>query len=230
MEAMVDATFGRNESYAEADAGKYSQIRLWQTPWRPRTNATYILPPMGQGGRPQTINWLSPSNTSLQDFSAVCWYYGKSLADQPALAGVPIGLMGTFVGGTFIEQWIRQEKQGACTETLCGTKDLDGFKCGTLYNGQIAPVVNTTIAGVVWYQVTLSSLPAFPFASGRRTSGSSLNITSASPFRRARGRGVGGEQRPECCGKHRKPDRVRLPDGVDDRGLAVHLECCPKHH
>jgi hypothetical protein len=142
-----------------------------------------------------------------------CRYFGKSLADDPALAGVPIGLVGTFVGGTFIEQWIRQEKQAACTlifflsegssitivcsmrtlppqlawlaarlrkdptacvllgvpslsvamsciicyntegtETLCGTKDCEGYKCGSLYNGHIAPFVNQSISGMIWYQ------------------------------------------------------------------------------
>ena len=76
----------------------------------------------------------------------------QALADDPALAGVPIGLVGTFVGGTYIEQWIRQEQQASCTETLCGSSDLERFKCGSLYNGHIAPFVNSTITGMIWYQ------------------------------------------------------------------------------
>jgi hypothetical protein len=68
------------------------------------------------------------------------------------------GLVGTFVGGTFIEQWIREEKQSACNETLCGTSTLEHFKCGSLYNGHIAPFVNQTIAGLIWYQVHVRPL------------------------------------------------------------------------
>ena len=74
MEAMVEVTFARNQTYASADAGDYSRVRLWQTPWRPMKQPTYILPPLGHGGRPQTVNWASPSNVSLPAFSAVCWY------------------------------------------------------------------------------------------------------------------------------------------------------------
>jgi sialate O-acetylesterase len=65
---------------------------------------------------------------------------------------VPIGLVGSFIGGTFIEQWIRKENQAECTSTLCGTRDLDAYKCGSLYNGHIAPFVNQTITGLIWYQ------------------------------------------------------------------------------
>eukprot|EP00035_Acanthoeca_spectabilis_P017429 m.364475 g.364475 ORF g.364475 m.364475 type:complete len:272 (-) comp16654_c0_seq68:536-1351(-) len=43
-------------------------------------------------------------------------------------------------------------KAGRVHRDLLRNQGLDGFKCGTLYKGQIAPVVNTTIAGVVWYQ------------------------------------------------------------------------------
>ena len=66
---------------------------------------------------------------ATQGFSAVCWYFGKALADDPAYKDVPIGLVGTFVGGTYIEQWIRAEKQAACDQTLCGTSDLEHYKC-----------------------------------------------------------------------------------------------------
>ena len=78
------------------------------------------------------------------------WYFGKTLAEDPAFADVPIGLVGTFVGGTFIEQWVRQERQAACSQTLCGTSNLEHYKCGSLFNGHIAPFVNSTISGLLW--------------------------------------------------------------------------------
>ena len=161
MEAMVDVTFGQNASYAAADAGEYDHIRLWQTPWRPMKQPTYILPPLGQGGRPETIDWATPSNASLPGFSAVCWYFGKSLAADPELAGVPIGLVGTFVGGTFIEQWIRTEQQAACNETLCGTKDLEHYKCGSLHvffiSLDLSIVVSDPVARITFFSSFRSS-------------------------------------------------------------------------
>ena len=74
---MVDVTFGRNASYAAADTGDYARLRLYQIPWRPMKNATYILPRVPAAGRPEMIAWEQPTSTSLPGFSAVCWYFGK---------------------------------------------------------------------------------------------------------------------------------------------------------
>jgi hypothetical protein len=74
MEAMVDVTFARNESYAAADAGNYSDVRMFQIPWRPMANATYILPRSSSAHRPTQIHWEAPSSTTLPAFSAECWY------------------------------------------------------------------------------------------------------------------------------------------------------------
>ena len=78
------------------------------------------------------------------------WYFGKKLADDPKLQGIPIGLVGSFVGGTFIEQWVRNDTQAECQQTLCGTPTVHAPLCGSLFNGNIAPFINTTIAGIIW--------------------------------------------------------------------------------
>ena len=71
-------------------------------------------------------------------------------------------MMASFVGGTFIEQWIPLRNQSDCADIMCGNKQGGGLDhrqtinpmvCGSLYNGHIAPFVNQTIAGFVWYQV-----------------------------------------------------------------------------
>ena len=72
------------------------------------------------------------------------------MADDPKLQGIPIGLVGSFVGGTFIEQWIRNDTQAQCQQTLCGTPTVHAPLCGSLFNGNIAPFINTTIAGIIW--------------------------------------------------------------------------------
>ncbi len=62
--------------------------------------------------------------------------------------------------GTFIEQWIPERNISDCQQQMCGNAKgggLDGRQtinpqvCGSLYNGHIAPFVNQTITGVVWY-------------------------------------------------------------------------------
>ena len=56
--------------------GKYQDLHLFQTWWRPRTNATWILPqaePQGEwhGGPFQPVGgWRSPTNGSVSSFSA----------------------------------------------------------------------------------------------------------------------------------------------------------------
>ena len=79
-------TLSRNESYAEAKAGKYDHIRLFQTGWRMGRNAsTWIMPqqPDDSQGYPQQ-SWQLPRGCgdhlpgpgptcSLQRFSAICW-------------------------------------------------------------------------------------------------------------------------------------------------------------
>ena len=59
--------------------------------------------------------------------------------------------IGTFVGGTFIEQWIQEDRQDNCQQTLCSppTPQPWCYEKATLYNGHIAPFVNQTVAGFV---------------------------------------------------------------------------------
>jgi hypothetical protein len=79
------------------------------------------------------------------------------------------------VGGTKIAQWVEWDAQSQCSNvTCCDTLDctqsppypngpqpyqpITHTNCSgnaALYNGLIAPLVNTTIAGWLWYQVTV---------------------------------------------------------------------------
>jgi hypothetical protein len=61
------------------------------------------------------------------------------------------GAIGTFVGGTFIEQWIPTERLEDCQQTLCSSPNPQKwcYEKGTLFNGHIAPFVNMTVAGFV---------------------------------------------------------------------------------
>ena len=87
----------------------------------------------------------------------------------------PPRLMAVAVGGTKIAQWVEWDAQSQCSNvTCCDTLDctqsppypngpqpyqpITHTNCSgnaALYNGLIAPLVNTTIAGWLWYQVTV---------------------------------------------------------------------------
>jgi hypothetical protein len=179
----------------------------------PRNTSSWILPAVCEPSRhtacanntepnsgisPAYRAWLLPrGNPGLDDdadadgfpnrFSAVCWYFGQSLAEaraaDPAFAAadpVPIGLIASSVGGTTIQQWlppwantnatcadnncgwveqlspvkpVQPATTASCTnETLATVYSCPSGTCSTLWHSMIAPYVNLTIAGALWYQ------------------------------------------------------------------------------
>lgn len=100
-------------------------------------------------GRVLDDNWLY--------MSAVCYLYGKELYSS---LRVPIGLVSTNWGGTVIEAWSSRHVLETCgrpteNETLMYTE---------LYNAMIAPFMNLTIRGAVWYQGESNSAHADDYA------------------------------------------------------------------
>jgi hypothetical protein len=210
MECPVLTTTAHYDVFNTTASGAYDHMRLFQTGWRflgPRNASSWILPPLctsahcanntepsnPRGGYAYR-SWLLPSSAESQSdddsganaghfpdrFSAVCWYFGKSLSDKMAAAAaegssepVPIGLISSTIGGTTMQEWMPPSATGndTCTENNCGwveqpvselpacsasnSSDVwscPSSACSTLWHSMIAPFVNVTIAGVVWYQ------------------------------------------------------------------------------
>jgi hypothetical protein len=200
----VLVTLDRFEYYNRSAAGVYDHVRLFQTGWRamgPRNSSSWILPPLcssahctnnsepeNPNGGYAFRNWILPTGNAHVDddgghdfgfpdrFSAVCWYFGASLADSRAnttSASVPIGLIASTIGGTTIQEWLPPgaTDNATCSDNNCGfveqlapgkgqpncSESSDVWSCpsgvcSTLWHTMIAPFVNVTIAGVVWYQ------------------------------------------------------------------------------
>ena len=106
-------------------------------------------------------------------FYATCWYTFQSLTDSLIAEGQkppPFGLVAVAVGGTKIAQWVEWDAQAACSNVTCcvsldctqsppypnGPKPYQPItptNCSgnaALFNGLIAPLVNTTVAGWLW--------------------------------------------------------------------------------
>eukprot|EP01047_Picozoa_sp_COSAG01_P121790 COSAG01_NODE_50597_length_362_cov_0.593156_1_plen_120_part_11 len=109
-------------------------------------------------GRPQTTiyNWV------LDSFSAACFYTAQELTDvlythntsdgTGRAAFVPIGLVESAWGGTMIEAWTPNATLNAsCTNSVGGPVATAPQGNGGLYNGMIAPFLNMTIKGALWY-------------------------------------------------------------------------------
>lgn len=97
--------------------------------------------------------WEVASYEAAQEFSVVAFCFGKKLNE--GLGNVPVGLIGSYWGGTAIEPWIDEytlrhehliEKTKALKASWAPTAN------SSLYNAMIYPLTNYSISGVIWYQ------------------------------------------------------------------------------
>jgi hypothetical protein len=99
--------------------------------------------------------------TVFDTFSATCLYFGLELVDALGEGAPPIGLIQSAVGGSTIEAWQSNETLASCTERMVPHAGLGGGKPpfpfeqhqpAVLYYGYVAPFVNMSVGGFVWYQ------------------------------------------------------------------------------
>jgi sialate O-acetylesterase len=110
--------------------------------------------------------WKECNPESVPAFSAVAYYFGRSLQEA---RNVPVGLIGTYWGGSPAEVWMSQQalesnpeyKQDILdtyteavkkAEASSDKKQMPGWKPTELYNAMIAPLVGYAIKGAIWYQ------------------------------------------------------------------------------
>ena len=167
--------FERNETYARARAGDFGHVRL-RTQARANVSdaaRAWVAPPAPPydpvGGFPGG-GWLRATGgdedveNTIAQFSAACWFFAAALGDaerarradagEPERPLTPIGLVGSYWGGTTIEMWTPNATlYDSCTNTTGGPPDQrDDYANGALFNGMVAPWVNSSLAGVIWYQ------------------------------------------------------------------------------
>jgi len=108
--------------------------------------------------------WKESNPKSTPGFSAVAYYFGREL--QKTLK-VPIGLIGTYWGGSPAEAWMSETTLRANADynrdiidtyftalrKIEGTTNKPPFwRPAELYNGMIAPLLPYAIKGAIWYQ------------------------------------------------------------------------------
>ena len=93
--------------------------------------------------------WHVSSPATLKEFSAVAYFFADTLLGQ---LDVPIGMIGSYWGGTVIEAWMKEEVlAGNFADEELHTPGRQPGR-STLYNGMIHPLIPFTIKGVIWYQ------------------------------------------------------------------------------
>ena len=76
-------------------------------------------------------------------FSATCWLTATAVSRALGPA-VPLGLVGSYVGGTPIESWTPGLNPNA--------KDAQGHKSAVLFNAMVAPLTGLAVRCFLWYQ------------------------------------------------------------------------------
>eukprot|EP00936_MAST-01D_sp_MAST-1D-sp1_P000222 g222.t1 len=166
MAFLLENTF--NGSLLVQDANNWPEVRLFTTA---KTTSAAPLLELLRVEQP----WAIANNVSVSDdgsrvsvgagagaglgvgddnwlyMSAVCYLYG--LGVHKAL-GVPVGLMNTNWGGTAIQDWSSAEAMAACThKSSSDGDDQPPLRVAThLFNAMVSPLLNHSIAGVVWWQ------------------------------------------------------------------------------
>ncbi len=160
-----------NGSALVADADAWPQIRLYtaskrsspdaplaeqpapvEQPWAVGSSASVSMnanatrAARGDGGGANDDDWLY--------MSAVCWLYAREVA---AATSLPVGVYSANWGGTSLEAWSTAASRAACPSPA---------PAGALFNGMIAPLLNVTIAGVVWYQGEANVNDAWDYTGG----------------------------------------------------------------
>ena len=138
-------------SAAEIAQANYPNIRLFRVP-----NANALTPQLNITGG----SWSGCSPSSVTNFTAVGYYFGRQLYNFSAL-NVPIGLIEDCYSGSAIQAWIKQDVLVADV-TLNSKYILTQPKAADinrvemypykLYNAMMSPAINFTVKGVIWYQ------------------------------------------------------------------------------
>lgn len=94
--------------------------------------------------------WQVCTPRTIGDFSAVAYFFGDKLTEH---LDVPIGLIGSYWGGTSAEAWTDRSTLAArFPESDLVVQSEQSPGPGQLFNGMIHPVIPYTIKGVIWYQ------------------------------------------------------------------------------
>lgn len=153
MEWPVKASNNPEKEIAEA---KYPEIRLFQV--------KKALSPDAPADDVEG-HWAVCSPETVGNFSAVAYFFGREIQNATSR---PVGLIGTYWGGTPAEAWTSREKLESVEslKPLVESWDARSKKEGnegtearksphhaaTLYNGMLEPIIPFAIRGAIWYQ------------------------------------------------------------------------------
>ncbi len=86
---------------------------------------------------------------NMQHITAVGYYFARRLQLE---LGVPIGIIGSYEGGTNAEEWLNPTIFNQNPDIKNAYGSPSGTEAGCLYNSMIYPLFPYKISGFIWYQ------------------------------------------------------------------------------
>lgn len=97
--------------------------------------------------------WMLPSAGTAADFSAVAWFFAKSLSSA---LQVPVGIINSSYGGAKVESWTGRELlegyPDICLERDSMERMTHFLRPMLMYNAMLKPLQNYAVKGFIWYQ------------------------------------------------------------------------------
>jgi len=126
----------------EIAAETYPQIRLFRV--TKQTAQKFLV----------TDGWTDCAGDALNKFSAIGFFFARNLQRE---LGVPVGIVGSYWGGSRLEQWVPDEafkKQPAFAKeaAAAGRLTIDGRPAGDYFASMIRDLAPFTVRGMLWYQ------------------------------------------------------------------------------
>lgn len=144
MEWPLEAT---DDSEKEISLANWPALRLVVIPRRTSETPQDIR---------ESIEWRPCTAEAVRDFSAVGYFFGRSLQRD---LDVPIGIISCNFGASRIEAWMSRESiQGGSSDGKSLRSDaktaelLEHQQPSRLFHGMLSPLIPFGIRGVIWYQ------------------------------------------------------------------------------
>ena len=128
---------------------EFPQIRLFSV------DKALAASPLKDLGKHKSWQACDSNALSGMRFSAAAYFFGREIHTN---LNVPVGLIGSYWGGTRIEPWTppagfaQVPSLQALAATKLGTNRLANTRPTALYNAMIAPIAGFAIRGALWYQ------------------------------------------------------------------------------
>ncbi|AEY66040.1 sialate O-acetylesterase [Clostridium sp. BNL1100] len=117
-----------------------TNIRFFTTPYAGTSAPSDTF---GYGG-----SWYTSNPGTVGNLSAAAYFFARELNKE---LNVPIGIVCSAVGGSFIESWISTSS----FDKFMKENNLSGYTPSSpnvYYNGMISPLLSLKVKGVLWYQ------------------------------------------------------------------------------